>query len=250
MLELKFSSFGRSTQICAKIPRSYPDTPFAQFCRAKHDDCFGYLQMSFLDKNSLSETFDNEKRYNLPWNVHYNSWKDVHIPIIFVHMILVHSQSPEGSHLCTADEKRMLKGLGVRMMCAAISSIADKIDDYRSAFVMLEADGAREDATSAAKQNYGNMSDKDLLMELFNKYPTELQDRIPDKQRELRTSTPRDFLLSMLCRTEANILLMKYYQKVYGLEVWQQSPTSKACLMGTTVDITMRHCHERLDLSD
>lgn len=245
MIELSFSTSGKSTQICAKIPRNYPNTPFAQFCRTEHDGCFGHLQMSFLDRDSLSDTYE-DRRYKLPWVVDYNHWDNIKIPIIFVHSFLVHSQWSKGPQLCTPDEKNMLKGLGTRMMCAGISSVAHKIGDHRLAFVLAEADGAREDVAVAAKQKYVNMSEKDILMELFNKYPTELQEQIPNKDRKLQTGSVKEFLLSMLCRTEANNMLINYYKKMYGFEVWQQSPTSMGCLIGTTVENALQHCHAHL----
>lgn len=225
--------------ICAKIPDDYPITVFAQYCFEEHEGCFAHLEISLTNASKFMARMGSNY-YEFPWKGRRNVDPD-DIQVLFLHEFYVHSQDEKGSKLANLNEKQMMKGVGKRMLCTAVQNFAEDIEDVSNTYIVAEADGYRNDIAAELRMKYHNMNDKDLLMFLFTKFPSELQMKISWMEFPLDVNNIRDDLLNMISNTEANSLLVDYYMKTYGFSIWQKS-VSTGCLLGTDLETILQKC--------
>lgn len=226
-LRVRLTVENNHIQACVPVPDRYPNTAFAAYCRQR-GGCFGELSMYMQHEDA-----ENDNRMKrLPWN---NNRAPATPRILWVDAFNVHSQS---SDLATNQERRMLKGMGKRMMCAAVhKAVLLHAFDPKMTFVSLQASSYRSDESLLAK--YMRASEKDLLYLLLKEYPTALYHSIPYLSRA-RGHLHTD-LAGRLADTEATIPLIEYYKRTYGFSLWQVG-YSPDCRMGASIETILAHC--------
>ena len=241
MIELQVKKRGKVVRICAMIPEDYPVTPFYNYCMEEHDGCFGRLMIDLSSASNITKRLGTDF-YTFPWNDRNFELDPDDVQVLFLHSFYVHSQSDVGSKLASVEEKKLMRGLGKRMLCEAVHAFAEDLDsDMAYTYVIAEADGARVDIIDTLKQKYAHMNNEYLLWHLLVTYPSELQKQIKWMGPFDKADLVHESLLEFIAGAEANTFLVDYYKRIFGFSVWQKS-VSTGCLIGANLEKILENC--------
>ena len=202
------------------IPDDYPSTLFSEECRKHHDGCFGKLRASVGDTVWMNANFPANKFY-FPWK---SSTDLSNIRVFFIFIILVYGYT---SSLATTQEKQMLRGYGRKM----VKVLLDYVGNDDPTYFALEASGSVSANQEIYVNQYTSLGEKDLLWELFRRFPYELRDSIYFYDEEPVRETLLEILVNCCVCSE----LISHYQKKYNFGLWQIGHSNGA-LMGCSYD--------------
>ncbi len=146
---------------------------------------------------------------------------------------------PSNSVYTTSEEKRLVKGLGKKMICHAIRILIVKRSITPDAILTLEASGgeAEEKVTKDIMEKYTETE----LDKILSEFPDTIRDLEYDSKLEGRKITFND-KATLYCAYLQNQKLVDYY-KTYGLQVEDDTDMSYTKMSGKVSDI-IRTCKE------
>lgn len=239
--EISFNGSEESLLIYLRPPKNY-NSPFMSSIKDVNwygllpEPVFGFIQISQKSYKDVKKIVYASKRFNE---------KD---KFVYIERFYMLNNYLNYGNLLNEDEKATLKGLGSLLFCLAIGYLVEtglQLED--NVFALLEAESPK----CFYNDIYQDMSEDQLVLELYHKYSMDLSLFLEDRVW-FNTDTPKQKITAMkdlLCKITANKSLIKYYNTEYNFEVLYKNKGYDTYMFSKLSDVVTK-CNPKKLVSD